>query len=238
MITDTFHVKKKYYCKSMKNVGGNEQFLISNKAMTNDLFLSIVNHLRIPNNQGGTYNIFNEFNPSLPIFWNPEKNCYEVKQNFKKHPVTGISWVGANFIAFLVDGRLPTEAEWEICATAGNLKYQYPWGNSPPSPQLANYGEYIGSTSSVASYPPNEWGLYDMAGNIEEWCLDWYYPSCISPVKLQLQSSYIQFEKVVKGGSWNKGEELLACQSRRGKFYRIGTVGIGFRILWDLPQAS
>ena len=73
-----------------------------------------------------------------------------------------------------MDGRLPSETEWEFCARTGNLNYKYPWGNTPPEPQIANYGEYVGSTSSVASYPPNKWGLYDMAGNVEEWCLDWY----------------------------------------------------------------
>lgn len=210
-----------------------ENFFVSRHLVTNKLVAETVNFLQIKNCEGGTYYLFNEYNPSLPLFWDHEKSCYQVKKGFEDHPVCGVSWRGALLIAFALGGRLPFELEWEVCATAGNLKNKYPWGNDAPSIELANYGEHRGSTSPVGLYPPNAWGLYDVAGNAEEWCMDWYYPDhpYSSQVPVLVQGNYC--EKTVKGGSWNKGEDRLLCSARRGKWYRIGTVGIGFRIVWE-----
>ena len=83
-------------------------------------------------------------------------------------------------------------------------------------------------------YPHNEWGLFDMAGNVEEWCMDWFIPKQSYPPTFTDKISV--HEKIIKGGCWNKGEDLLKCTSRRGKWCRIGTVGIGFRIIWDLDK--
>ena len=206
-------------------------FFISPYLATNQLVADVINTLNIKNSEGGTYHIFNEYNPSLPLYWDHDSKKYNVKKGFEDHPICGVSWQGALILAFLLGGRLPFELEWEVCATSGNLKNMYPWGNDPPSHDKANYGEYKGSTSPVGEYPPNAWGLYDMAGNAEEWCMDWFYPDHAYSAHIPVKGHH--FEKTVKGGSWNKDKDRLLCSARRGKWYRIGTVGIGFRIVWE-----
>jgi formylglycine-generating enzyme len=103
------------------------------------------------------------------------------------HPVVHVSWDDANAFARWAGKRLPTEAEWEFAARGGLEGLPYVWGNDKPSdtePQ-ANiwHGEFplvntendgYARTAPVASFPPNGLGLYDMAGNVWEWCADWY----------------------------------------------------------------
>lgn len=103
------------------------------------------------------------------------------------HPVVHVSWDDAAAYAKWAGKRLPTEAEWEFAARGGKEKQRFIWGNDPPKDdsKLANIwqGEFPTNntkkdgyerTAPVKSYPPNGYGLYDMAGNVWEWCSDWY----------------------------------------------------------------
>ena len=89
------------------------------------------------------------------------------------HPIVSVNWYAAMAYAKWAGKRLPTEAEWEKAARGGLVVQKYPWGNSIDSSK-ANYGKNVRDTTPVGSYPANGYGLYDMAGNVYEWCLDGY----------------------------------------------------------------
>ena len=200
---------------------------VQDALFSNKHLVRILNEISPVSFQRESYSIVNVHNPSLPVIFDRLEHRYYVRPGYEDHPATGVSWTGAQLVATLVGGRLPYEREWEYCATSGDPDKKYPWGEEEPSLDRANYNEFIGRTTPIRQYPPNPWGFYDMAGNAEEWCVDGYPGD--DP------SREMVLEHVVKGGSWNKGPEFLECSARRGKWYRVGTVGIGFRVVWQLP---
>ena len=89
------------------------------------------------------------------------------------HPVVYTSWFAAVAYALWAGKRLPTEAEWEYAARGGLANQNYPWGDTSDTTK-ANYDRKVGDTTPVGKYSPNGYGLYDITGNVWEWCLDLY----------------------------------------------------------------
>jgi formylglycine-generating enzyme required for sulfatase activity len=112
--------------------------------------------------------------------------------------------------------RLPTDAEWEFVAQHDDERV-YPWGNEPPSPSRAGfYDSGSGSSSVVGSYPaaPESLGLYDMAGNVWEWCNDWHTCSLDSASVLDPTGPPTGMYRVLRGGAWCSHWPSLRCAAR------------------------
>ena len=162
----------------------------------------------------------------LPGYWSNSQF------NDPKQPVVGVSWEEAQAFCKWAGCRLPTEAEWEYACRAGSQK-KYCFGDEEA--KLEEYGWYDknsgGRTHPVGQKKPNDWGLYDMHGNVWEWCQDWFgaYPKepVTDPTGPERSTS-----RVLRGGSWVNHPTRLRCACRNygTPGYRIS--GIGFRCVW------
>ena len=163
-----------------------------------------------------------------------------------EHPVTKVSWYAATAYAQWIGKRLPTEAEWEKAARGGLEGMKYPWGNAIDTTK-ANYLFYNGSTTPVGQYPPNRYGLYDMCGNVWEWCLDAYqarfyvkspthnpFSDSISMENVIYYFREINTPRVLRGGAWGVEPQRVRVASRlKGQpEYTIQT--FGFRCVMDI----
>ena len=133
--------------------------------------------------------------------------------------------------------RLPTEAEWEYVARAGTTT-KYSFGNSDSS--LGNYAWYADNsnkkTHKVGTKQPNSWGLYDIHGNVWEWCEDWYTDSYENTPKNGTDNnSGSQNKKVLRGGSWYDSSDY-SCSAFRDRVFAAGRYySGGFRLAGTLP---
>jgi formylglycine-generating enzyme required for sulfatase activity len=145
-------------------------------------------------------------------------------------PVVMVTWHGAAAYCEWAGGRLPTEAEWEYAARGpeGNL---YPWGDAPPTCDLANYGTCSSVPSQVGSRPDGaSWcGALDLAGNVWEWVGDWFgpYPDSVQENPTGPGSGEVP---VLRGGGWHSPRWEVRTAYRQHELPKIGFNGcVGFR---------
>jgi formylglycine-generating enzyme required for sulfatase activity len=157
------------------------------------------------------------------------------------HPVVYICWYAAVAYAAWVKKRLPSEAEWEYAARAGQEEAEFPWGAAPADPSRANYAASgVQMTTPVGSYPPNPYGLYDLAGNVWEYCLDEWHANyyAISPRAnpvagdgwvIHADAPWVTTRRVIRGGSWG-GDPVNLRLTYRDSHPPIGAGShVGFR---------
>lgn len=196
-------------------------------------------------------------------FNDPLIRKYFSHSGYAEYPVVGVSWeqamafcnwrtafFNAHSVEDVQDYRLPTETEWEYAARGGRKMATYPWGNnyarSADGCFFANFKPYRGSygddegltTMRVGSFRPNDFGLYDMAGNVAEWTSTTYQTTNNSTTH-DMNPNLVHYahkedpdylkRKVVKGGSWKDISYFMQCGVRTFEYQDMARSYIGFR---------
>ncbi len=190
----------------------------------------------------------------------PMQEYYYMRPAFDDYPVVGVDWEAAKvFSQWRTDYlnsyresmgefpmpafRLPSEAEWEYAARGGRDMAKYPWGNpyirNAKGCMLANFkpgrGNYYDDgnayTAEIMSYFPNDFGLFDMSGNVSEWCEDAFNPASV-PLVWDLNPTFFdesEPRKVIRGGSWKDIAYYLETGTRAYEHKDSTRAYIGFR---------
>lgn len=232
-----------------------DDFFISSKEITNSQFCVFLNEVGNQEENGQEY-INTDFGfDDIKCQIEQKGDQFVVQPGFENHPVICVSWYGANaYCRWMAEKtgkkyRLPTEAEWEYAARDGGKDIRYAWGNDFPKGKkggniadAANkkrYPDYVMATaeyddgyiytSPVAQFEPSGLGLYDMTGNVAEWCSDWKdnytYSAATNPMGPESGD-----DKVKRGGDWNTGLSTISLFQRSGNRPGATSVMTGFRI--------
>lgn len=162
---------------------------------------------------------------------------------YDNYPVVNVTWYGAMEFATFVGGTLPTEAQWEYACRAGSktpfntgryLGYSqanYDWTH-PYNSDVYSTIKSPGKTQVVGTYRANDFGLYDMHGNVWEWCSDWYgqYPK---NAQINPKGPTEGMFHVFRGGSWNNYAYFCRSAYRRSNEPTYKYVILGFRIVFN-----
>lgn len=137
-----------------------------------------------------------------------------------RHPVVNVTWQEAAAMCGWLGGRLPTEAEWERAARGGEDGRIFWWGDTFDRRSVNAGGSGAGdrwrTTAPVGSFPPNAYGLYDMAGNVWEWTADWYARQYPKRPALDPAGPRSGTHRVIRGGSWDSSAARVRTSSRYG----------------------
>ena len=184
---------------------------------------------------------------AAPQFWN------HPRVNKPNQPVVGVVWSDVEAYAEWAGKRLPTEAEWEKAARGGLVQKQYPWGDDELDGTQCNFADSNAPdltekwadrnaddgyeyTASVGSYTPNGYGLYDMAGNVWEWCANWYETDYTRQAAEEATSTTwgVLHERVLRSGSWDTESYNHRVAMRNHALPSHSSSNVGFRCAQDI----
>ena len=141
-------------------------------------------------------------------------DAWRVEPGWEDHPASEMAWHGAVAYCKWLEKQLPSEAEWEKAARGADGRL-YPWGNGPPTPELAFFGGWRGESVPVGRYPKGRspYGVMDMAGQVWEWTrsVAMQYPYNPKDGREDLSARY---PRVTRGGNASSGHEGLTATSR------------------------
>lgn len=171
-----------------------------------------------------------------------EHEPYRVLPGFERYPATHVTWFGAQAYCRWAGLRLPTEVEWEKAARGTDARL-FPWGNEWNDEDLRWHGGSRGeneTTAPVDAYPQgcSPWGIYQMAGNVEEWCDDWYQANAyVEHAAGNRQSPREGAQRVLRGGNCTCRHRLeFRCARRRACSPIFPSISFtGIRSACDLP---
>lgn len=175
---------------------------------------------------------------------------WQPASGYEYHPVVNVTWYGANEFCHYYDFRLPTEAEWEYAARERGKTVKYSSVGNVLDPFLINYdssiehdsllvlsNNVIVNTSQSGAYPPNELGLFNMSGNVWEWCLDWYLSNYYHDSKIiNPTGPWFGTYKAVRGGSWFSSAHSVRVTDRSFLAPHNYKEDVGFRVARSLSS--
>jgi sulfatase modifying factor 1 len=205
-------------------------FFIDCFEVTNDNYAAFLNKVGNPLVEGAHYLFINSQDSRI----DEVKGKFIVEEGYGDHPVTLVTYYGAEAYAKWAGKRLPTEAEWEKAARGGLADKLYPWGNDINT-LSANYGRKRMGTTPVGMFAPNRFGLYDMSGNVAEMVSDYYDERYYSSSPPADPTGPLTGEvHVVRGGSWLSGPLGVGVSVREaGAFPYVTLPNLGFRCAKD-----
>ena len=224
-----------------------DEFEMSVKLITNCLYCSYLNNVLDSGNIEATSNVvtgasgkynakeyiklsgdLDEYNKCWISITNTTFNVAVGKDEL---PVVYVSWYGAKAFAKYYGWDLPTEAEWEYDALGGK-QCKYGTDDGTLNSSNANYNLNLGHPTDTGSYPANTFGLYDMCGNVYEWCHDWYgneyYDN--SPDRNPTGPQYGVI-RIVRGGCYNSPDYYCRLANRNYASPLSGYSNAGFRVV-------
>lgn len=156
--------------------------------------------------------------------------------NHRDQPVTSINWFDA--IAYCEwlskqtgkSYRLPTEAEWEFAATAGDPKNIYPWGTRDWNQRPELHSRFQNGPECVGSFEPNPFGIHDMGMNVHEWCSDWYDQNYSHSPHENPKGPSNGERRASRGGSWRHQIKITRCAARSSIPPIMRYADYGFRV--------
>jgi len=165
-----------------------------------------------------------------------ENGIYKVIDGYELHPVIYVSWFGAYEYCNFYGLRLPTEAEWEYAAGFGN-DHRYKYSGTDSLSELGDFAWYWSNsplgTKPVGLKKPNTLGLFDMSGNVWEWCSSWIVDLSQDYITTAENCSNCLY-RVIRGGGWDDWAEYVGAVRRREFLPDFYVCSFGFRIVKGL----